>query len=132
MKKPAFTSVLHDERVAAVLGVALGVSFTICFATGIVSHLAYDQPGWWPIGPRPAGLYRVTQGLHVATGIAAIPLLVVKLWVVYPKLWIWPPVESITHAVERISLVPLVAGSLFLIFSGVGNLARWRPWAPQR
>ena len=32
------------------------------------------------------------------------------------------------HAVERISLVPLVAGGLFLLFSGVANVARWYPY----
>lgn len=123
-----FRSSLHDTRVAAALGIALGVSFGICFLTGLHSHLAYDQPTWWPFGPRPAGLYRFTQGLHVATGIATIPLLLVKLWVVYPMFWTWPPVRSVAHVVERISLLPLVGGSLFLLVSGAGNLARWRPW----
>jgi DMSO/TMAO reductase YedYZ molybdopterin-dependent catalytic subunit len=117
-----------DERAAAILGISLGVAFTVCFVTGMMSHLAYDQPSWWPIGPRPAGLYRVTQGVHVATGIATIPLLLTKLWVVAPRLFTWPPFESTAHAVERISLVPLVGGSLFLLFSGVGNVAGWRPW----
>jgi len=31
---------------------------------------------------RPAGLYRITQGLHVITGLASIPLLLAKLWAV--------------------------------------------------
>ena len=128
MNRPSFASPLHDERVAAALGVALGIAFATCFATGMASHLAYDQPGWWPLGPRPAGLYRVTQGVHVATGIASIPLLLVKLWVVYPLLLTWPPVRNVAHAVERLSLPPLVGASLFLLVSGTGNLARWRPW----
>jgi DMSO/TMAO reductase YedYZ molybdopterin-dependent catalytic subunit len=34
----------------------------------------------------------------------------------------------VAHAVERISLVPLVAGGLFLLFSGVANVARWYPY----
>ena len=72
------------------LGITLAIAFTTCFLTGVASHLAYDQPSWWPVGPRPAGLYRVTQGVHVATGIASIPLLLVKLWVVYPSFWTWP------------------------------------------
>ncbi len=29
--------------------------------------------------------YRLTQGIHVATGIATIPLLLFKLWTVYPN-----------------------------------------------
>jgi len=28
---------------------------------------------------RPAGFYRITQGLHVVTGVASIPLLLGKL-----------------------------------------------------
>jgi hypothetical protein len=125
---PRSSSALHDERTAALLGVSLAVAFVTCFLTGLVSHISYDQPAWWPMPPRPAGLYRITQGVHVATGIASIPLLLVKLWVVYPSFLTWPPVRSVTHAVERVSLVPLVGGSLFLVVSGAGNLARWRPW----
>jgi DMSO/TMAO reductase YedYZ molybdopterin-dependent catalytic subunit len=123
-----FTSPLHDPRTASWLGLALGVSFAVCFATGVLSHLIQQPPDWFDWPSRPAGLYRVTQGLHVATGIATIPLLLVKLWVVYPKLWAWPPVRSVAHALERLSLLPLVAGSLFLLFSGVANVARWYPW----
>ena len=123
-----FTSPLHEPRTASWLGLALGVSFAVCFATGVLSHLIQQPPDWFAWPSRPAGLYRVTQGLHVATGIATIPLLLVKLWVVYPKLWAWPPVRGVAHALERLSLLPLVAGSLFLLFSGVANVARWYPW----
>ena len=42
---PRFTSTLHDERVAAWLGVALGLTFTTCFATGLRAHP--------PLGPSP-------------------------------------------------------------------------------
>jgi hypothetical protein len=66
--------------------------------------------------------------MHVATGIAAIPLLLAKLWTVFPKLFVRPPVHSVAHAVERVSHVPLVAGSVFMVFSGVANIARWYPW----
>ena len=77
----------------------------------------------------PAGLYRVTQGLHVVTGFAAIPLLLAKLWVVHPRLVEWPPARSVLHAVERLALLPLVGGAAFLLVTGVGNVARWYPWA---
>ena len=69
---------VHSERNAAWLGISLGVAFGICFLTGLLSHLIQHPPGWFVWPARPAGLYRVTQGLHVATGIAAIPLLLVK------------------------------------------------------
>lgn len=124
----SFRSPLRDERVAAVLGVALGLSFSVCFATGVLSHLVQDPPGWFAWPSRPAGLYRVTQGLHVAAGIASIPLVLAKLWVVYPKLFAWPPVGSPAHAVERLALLPLIGASLLLVFTGLANINIWRPW----
>ncbi|MEO1064111.1 MAG: twin-arginine translocation signal domain-containing protein, partial [Actinomycetota bacterium] len=124
-----FPSKLHDERTAALLGIALGVTFGICFLTGLYSHYQQDQTDTLFVIPAaPVGLYRFTQGLHVATGIATVPLLLAKLWVVLPGFYQWPPVRSVTHAVERAMLLPLVAGSIFLLFSGVGNIALWRPW----
>ncbi len=75
-----YQSSLHDTRVAATLGIALGVSFTICFATGLLSHLIQYPPAWFGWPARPAGAYRVTQGLHVATGMATIPLLIAFLF----------------------------------------------------
>lgn len=127
-REHAFESPLHQTRVAAWLGVVLGVSFLICFLTGFLSHLIQHPPGWldWP--PRPAWLFRVTQGIHVITGIASIPLLLAKLWTVYPRFWAWPPLKSAAQLVERISLLPLVGGSLFMLFSGVASIARWYPW----
>ena len=123
-----FTSKLHETRIAAVLGIALGISFTLCMVTGVISHLIQHPPSWFEWPSRPAGLYRITQGLHVVTGFTAIPLLIAKLWVVSPRLWTWPPVRSVAHAVERISIVPLIGGSLFMLFSGVANVARWYPY----
>ncbi|MPZ91205.1 MAG: molybdopterin-dependent oxidoreductase [Actinobacteria bacterium] len=128
LKDGAFTSPLHSPRTAALLGIALGITFTVCFLTGVLSHFIQQPPAWFTWPSRPAGLYRVTQGLHVATGIIAIPLLLGKLWTVYPRLWQWPPIENPTHLVERISLVPLVAGSVFLLFTGIANISLWYPW----
>ncbi|MGH2752337.1 MAG: molybdopterin-dependent oxidoreductase [Actinomycetota bacterium] len=127
-RERAFTSELHTERTAALLGLALGIAFVICFVTGVLSHLIQQPPSWFTWPSRPAGLYRVTQSLHVATGIATIPLLLGKLWTVYPRLWAWPPVRNLAHLVERASLFPLVAGSLFLSFTGVANIGLWYPW----
>lgn len=117
---------VRDVTTAAWLGVALGVSFAVCFATGVWSHIAQNPPGWYPT--RPAGLYRITQGIHVVTGAASIPLLVAKLWVVHRHLFARPPVHSALHAVERLALVPLVGGAAFLLVSGTANVARWYPW----
>jgi DMSO/TMAO reductase YedYZ molybdopterin-dependent catalytic subunit len=128
LREGAFKSALHTERVAAILGLALGITFAICFLTGLLSHLIQHPPNGFVWPSRPAGLYRVTQGLHVVTGLASIPLLLGKLWAVYPQLWAWPPIRSMLHAVERISLVPLVAGSIFLLFTGLANIGLWHPW----
>ncbi len=124
----ALLSPVQDDRTAAILGVALGLSFLTCFLTGLISHFIQHPTSWFHWQPRPAGLYRFTQGLHVATGLASIPLLLAKLWSVFPHLFRWPPVAYVAHAVERIMLVPLVCGSVFMLFSGAANIAKWYPW----
>ncbi len=126
--RPRFTSALHDERTAAWLGIALGVTFAVCFTTGLWSHLQQNPPGWFDPPARPAGLYRFTQGLHVATGIATIPLLLAKLWVVYPKLFRRPVFAGIGSLLERVSLIPLIGGGIFLLFTGLANINLWYPW----
>lgn len=121
-KPGAFSSRLHDERTAAILGIALGVSFLVCFITGLYSHQIQHPASWFKAFPRPAGLYRLSQGLHVTTGIATLPLLIAKLWTVFPKLFAWPPFRSVGQAVERIFLLPLIGGALFLLYSGINNI----------
>lgn len=115
-------------RLAAVLGIALGASVTVCAATGLWSHLHQQEPSWLDLPARPAGLYRITQGLHVVSGVLAIPLLLAKLATVHHHLFVWPPVRSVAHAVERAFLLPLVGGTAFMLFSGVANVAHWYPW----
>jgi DMSO/TMAO reductase YedYZ molybdopterin-dependent catalytic subunit len=116
---------LRSTRLTGQLGAALGLAFGVCFVTGLLSHLIQHPPDWfwWP--SRPVGLYRFTQGLHVATGLASVPLLGAKLWSVYPRLFSWPPARSIAHAAERTGLAVLVAAALFLLVSGVLNISRW-------
>jgi DMSO/TMAO reductase YedYZ molybdopterin-dependent catalytic subunit len=125
LQEGAFSSSLRSTRLTSQLGIALAVAFTICFLTGLTSHFIQHPPSWfwWP--SRPAGLYRFTQGLHVITGLASIPLLGAKLWSVYPRLFEWPPARSILHAIERASIAVLVASALFQLIGGVLNIARW-------
>ncbi|MFC4053612.1 molybdopterin-dependent oxidoreductase [Actinomadura syzygii] len=120
-----FTSPLHDERIAAWLGIALGISFTSAFATGLVSHFMQHPQGWMAWPSRPVNLYRVTQGVHVIGGLATVPLLLAKLWTVYPRLWQWPPIRSAAHAARRAAVFALVAGSVFQLVTGVLNIAYW-------
>ncbi|MEU5882144.1 molybdopterin-dependent oxidoreductase [Spirillospora sp. NPDC047279] len=120
-----FSSRLHDERTASWLGVWLAVAFGTAFVTGLISHFMQHPPDWlrWP--SRPVNLYRVTQGLHVIGGLATIPLLLAKLWTVYPRLLQWPPVRSARHATERGLVFLLVAGALFQLVTGLLNIAYW-------
>jgi DMSO/TMAO reductase YedYZ molybdopterin-dependent catalytic subunit len=124
----AFRSPLHSERRAARTGVFLGVAFLVCFLTGLISHLVQHPPGWflWPASP--SWLYRVSQGLHVASGLSAIPLLLVKLWTVYPKLFEWPPAGSPSRAISRLSILVLVGASTMQLLTGLLNIAEWYPW----
>ena len=129
IRRIGFTSVLRSEEVAARLGLALGLSFTIAFTTGLLSHFLQHPPTWldWP--SRPVWLYRVTQGVHVIGGIATIPLLLAKLWTVYPRLWQWPPLRSAGHAAKRGLVLMLVAGSLFQLVTGLLNVAYTYLWS---
>jgi Oxidoreductase molybdopterin binding domain len=118
----------RSDRVAAILGSALGLCFFTCFVTGLISHTFQHPVSWYTWPARPAGLYRMTQGLHIATGIAAVPLLFAKLWAVFPRLFRWPFADDVVHAIERLTILPLVGGSLFMLVTGVANIELWYPW----
>jgi DMSO/TMAO reductase YedYZ molybdopterin-dependent catalytic subunit len=124
-RRRSFTSPARSPWLTTRLGLVLGVAFVVCFATGLLSHLIQHPPGWFAWPSRPVYLYRITQGLHVATGIAAIGLLPVKLWSVYPKLFAWPPARDVGHALERLSAFVLIAAGLFQLTTGVLNIAGW-------
>ncbi|WP_405796750.1 molybdopterin-dependent oxidoreductase [Streptomyces sp. NBC_01506] len=137
--EPGFwRSPVRGLRFTAVLGLVLLVGLTLLFVTGLLSYAAYNPDlasvndktpdrGWlgfylfdWPT--HPYWLYRLTQGVHVTVGIALIPVLLAKLWSVIPRLFTLPPVTSLAHALERISLVLLVGGALFEFITGVLNI----------
>ncbi|MEU5261889.1 molybdopterin-dependent oxidoreductase [Amycolatopsis sp. NPDC021455] len=123
-----FKAAAHDERVTSKIGLALAVTFTTCFVTGLISHLIQHPPTWFSWPSRPAGLYRVTQGLHVISGVASIPLLLAKLWSVYPKLFGRPLVRSLPHALERLSILVLSGAAFFELTTGLLNVAQNYPW----
>ena len=99
---PTFTSPTRSERTTAILGITVGVLFGVCLLTGLLSHLIQQPPGWFAWPSRPVWLYRWTQGLHVFCGIAAIPVLLAKLWSAYPNLYRWPPVRGVAHAIAPV------------------------------
>ncbi len=125
---PAFTSPVRSTALTARIGRVLGICFGICFVTGMLSYYQYQPWSWLPEPASPVWLYRFTQGLHVATGTATIPLLLVKLWSVYPNLFRWPAVRSLKHAAERLSVFVLVSTALVQLTTGYFNTLNWYPW----
>jgi DMSO/TMAO reductase YedYZ molybdopterin-dependent catalytic subunit len=125
---PKFSSPLRSTAVTARIGRIVGICFTICFITGVLSNYQYHPWSWLPEPASPVWGYRVTQGIHVATGTATIPLLLVKLWSVYPNLFRWPGVRSVKHALERFSVFVLVSSALLQVFTGFFNILNWYPW----
>jgi hypothetical protein len=126
-----FTSRLRSAAVTARVGSVLGVCFAIAFATGLISHYAQNAAHPIPFPASPSWGYRVTQGLHVTTGYACVPLLLVKLWTVYPLLFRRPPADArrkVLDLLERASIGALVASSVFLLATGISNAAQWYPW----
>jgi len=127
-----FTSRLRSPAVTARVGLWLGICFGICFLTGLVSHYAQNADHPVPFPTSPAWGYRVTQGLHVITGTAAVPLLLVKLWTVYPRLFRRPDRgwrRLSLDLAERGSIAVLVATAIFQLASGLANSSTWYPWS---
>ncbi|MFB9449183.1 molybdopterin-dependent oxidoreductase [Dactylosporangium vinaceum] len=120
-----FTSPLRSRWLTARLGMWLGIAFGICLLTGVLSHLIQHPPAWFHWPSRPVQLYRITQGLHIASGLASIPLLTAKVWSVFPKLFAWPPVRGAGHALDRAAVALLSAAAVFELVTGVLNIAYW-------
>ncbi|MFE5191750.1 molybdopterin-dependent oxidoreductase [Streptomyces sp. NPDC056628] len=131
-------SPLRGTWLTSVLGVVLLAGVPLLFVTGLLSYAAYN-PDLSPLNDRtpdkgllgfylfswptdPHWLYRVTQGVHVAVGVALIPVLLAKLWSVVPRFFALPPVRSVAQALERLSLLFLVGGGLFTFLTGVLNI----------
>lgn len=137
--RPGFwRSPIRGPWLTSVFGLVLLVGIIVLFVTGLLSYAAYNpglgppndktpDKGWlgfylfpWPTDP--PWLYRLNQGVHVTLGIVLVPVLLAKLWSVVPKLFTWPPVRSLSHALERVSLLLLVGGALFEFATGLLNV----------
>jgi DMSO/TMAO reductase YedYZ molybdopterin-dependent catalytic subunit len=135
-------SPIRGPWLTSLLGLILVVGIPVLFLTGLLSYASYDPwlggrfndptPGKgllgfslfeWPT--RPAGLYWVTQGIHVVGGLMLAPVVLAKLWSVIPRLFAWPPVRSPAHALERLSLLLLVGGGIFVFVTGILNIQYW-------
>jgi DMSO/TMAO reductase YedYZ molybdopterin-dependent catalytic subunit len=135
-----FRSPLRGPWLTTVIGSILLGGVTIVAVTGFLSQAAYmPQLGHnaivpvalpltfgWPTSP--AWLYALTQGLHVNVGLVVIPLLLVKLWSVIPRLFVWPPVGSPSAAIERAAIALLVGSAIFELATGVVNIQNWYPF----
>ncbi|MGH3486943.1 MAG: molybdopterin-dependent oxidoreductase [Actinopolymorphaceae bacterium] len=135
-------SPIRGPWLTSILGLILVVGIPVQFLTGLLSYASYDPwlggrfndptPGKgllgfylfeWPT--RPAWLYWVTQGIHVVGGLMLAPVVLAKLWSVIPRLFAWPPVRSPAHALERLSLLLLVGGGIFVFVTGILNIQYW-------
>jgi Oxidoreductase molybdopterin binding domain len=125
---PHFSSTLRSTAVTARLGLVLGIAVLTCFLTGLLSYFQYQAWEWLPPPASPVWGYRVTQGVHVATGMTAIPLVLVKLWSVYPNHFRWPPFRSVKRVIERITVAVLVSATLVQLFTGFFNVLNWYPF----
>lgn len=127
-----FRSGLRGPRTTARLGGWLGIAFGVCFVTGLYSHYLQHPSPWVPLLTGPARLYQVTQGLHVAAGTAAVPLLLVKLWSVFPRFFQRPsaaPRRLLLDLLEKGSIALLVGSAVFQLVTGLANSAQWYPWS---
>ncbi|MEV6008609.1 molybdopterin-dependent oxidoreductase [Streptomyces sp. NPDC051976] len=131
-------SPLRGPWLTSVFGVVLLCGIPLLFLTGLLSYAAYNPDlssindktpkkgllGFylfsWPT--HPYWLYRVNQGVHVTLGIVLVPVLLAKLWSVVPRLFALPPVRSLGHALDRLSLILLVGGALFEFLTGILNV----------
>ncbi|WP_291038692.1 molybdopterin-dependent oxidoreductase [Herbiconiux sp.] len=123
----SLTSPVRNARSAVVIGRLLGLAFLVCFATGVYSHFLQDPLPWMRFATWPQ-LYQVTQGIHITAGIACFPLLLGKLYVVYPQLFQTPALKGPVHLLERASIALFVGASLVQIVIGLLNTYQWYPF----
>lgn len=142
--RPGFwRSPLRGPWLTSVLGTLLAPGIVVLAFTGLLSQWAYHPeighnattpladsipallhfPASWP-----AWDYAVSQGTHVTLGFVLIPIVLVKLWSVIPRLFAWPAVRSAAHAIERLSILLLVSSLLVEFVTGILDAEYWYPW----
>ncbi|MBK4347189.1 molybdopterin-dependent oxidoreductase [Lacisediminihabitans sp. G11-30] len=77
---------------------------------------------------RPLWLYQITQGIHITAGIACFPLLLAKLYVVFPDLFAYPPIKGLPSLLERGSIALFVSSSIVQIITGLFDTFQWYPF----
>lgn len=124
-----FGSPVHDAVVVARIGRWLGITIAVCFVTGLISHNAQSATGIGLV-PWPSWGYRLSQGLHVTSGVAAIPLLLGKVFAAYPRLFVSPALpkpdlDGLPVILERGSVAVLVGAAFFEVSTGLLNIDQW-------
>ncbi|HEY4826069.1 MAG TPA: molybdopterin-dependent oxidoreductase [Solirubrobacteraceae bacterium] len=142
--RPEFwRSPLRGPWLTSFLGTLLIPSIAVIALTGFIDHWAHypEFAGNDAVGPAgdipvlfhfptswPSWSYAVTQGTHVTLGVIVLPLVLAKLWSVMPKLFQRPMVRSLAGALERISILGLVASVLVEFATGIFEMQDWAPW----
>ncbi|WP_050897070.1 molybdopterin-dependent oxidoreductase [Patulibacter medicamentivorans] len=136
-------SPIRGPWLTSLIGSILLPGLLLVLLTGLLSHAAYQpQLGRNAVVPRdlalqpllfgwptaPSWLYAATQGTHVTLGITLVPLLLLKLWSVIPRLFAWPPAASPAQALERLATLLLVGSAVFQFATGILNAQLWYPW----
>jgi DMSO/TMAO reductase YedYZ molybdopterin-dependent catalytic subunit len=141
--RPEFwRSPLRGPWLTSLLGTLLVPAVAVMVLTGFISHWAYypeltgnrtanpgaDLPVLFHIPASwPAWSYAVNQGTHVTLGLMTLPFILAKLWSVMPRLFQLPLVDSFASALERISLLGLVASALVEFATGILNIDDFFP-----
>lgn len=118
----------RNPRLAVVIGRLLGSAFLLCFATGLYSHFLQEPLPWMHFPTQPAQLYQVSQGIHITAGIACFPLILAKLYTVFPNLFETPPITGVGNLLARASIAVFVGASLVEITIGLLNTYQFYPW----
>jgi hypothetical protein len=133
--RPEFwRSPLRGPWLTSFLGTVLLPVIAVMAVTGLISHWAYypELPGNATANPGadipflfhfssswPAWGYALNQGTHVTLGLMTLPLIFARLWSVMPKLFQRPMISSWARALERLSLLALVASVLVEFATGI-------------
>jgi hypothetical protein len=126
--RTAASSPTRTARTATVLGRLLGLAFVVCLLTGLYSHFLQEPAAWMRFPTSPVWLYQVSQGVHITAGIACVPLLLGKLYAVFPQLFQTPLVRHPVQLLERASIALFVASSILQLVTGLLNTYQWYPW----
>lgn len=142
-RREFWRSPIRGPWLTSVFGLVLLVGIPVMLITGLVSYASYDPrltgndttPGKGVLGfylfnwvTNPSWIYRVSQGTHVIVGLLLVPVVLAKLWSVIPKLFEWPSIKSVAHALERLSLLLIVGGAVFEFATGIFDIEYYYPW----